>query len=378
MPRTALVVATLIAVLAASPLLAGGRRNPHVDPTLVRDGCEACHAGHGKSKSPMLGAPQEATCLRCHGGVALNPAEDLAPDARPAQIGPLTGRMAVHPIDDKAFSSGDSNAVVCTSCHSPHRSNVEVRPDKPNGDRYRAPKDPSLFENDLCLRCHGRLSRSDIGSRTTSTNRSYHPISAPSPEKSMSVEAALSGKMINCTDCHGSNDPAGPRGPHASDVRGLLKKLYRQEDGAPESKSSFELCYGCHDRDVVLTRSTFPLHAKHVVEHRIACSTCHDPHGALATRAMVRVAEGDRPGITPSVKTGRLAFISDSPASGSCYLNCHGVEHGPETYGAAGVQQRVRSAARALPPPVTGIVSQPEPRDPRRGDDVRERRPDRP
>lgn len=379
MSRTALILVAVAAIACAVPAHGRGRTNPHLDGNLVRNGCAACHSGHGKAKSPMLGRAQQALCLGCHGSTVAG-RDDLAPDGKPAPIGALSAKASVHPMDTNAFSRDDPNAVVCTSCHSPHRSSPEARPDKPNGVRFRAPNDPAQYENDLCLRCHGQASRSDIAAKVNSNNRSYHPLNGPAAERSQSVDAALTGKQVNCTDCHGNNDATGPRGPHASDVAGLLKRGYRQQDGAGESKAAFELCYSCHDRDALLTRSPFPQHAKHIVEKEIACATCHDPHGALASRALIRIdADGGRGGISPSAKTGRLTFISDAPGSGACYLNCHGVEHGPKTYGGAAVQQQVQSAVPKMPRATIGIVppgaGRWESRGPERG---REREPQRP
>ena len=40
--------------------------------------------------------------------------------------------------------------------------------------------------------------------------------------------------------------------------------------------------------------------------------------------------------VAPSMSTGRLEFNSIGAGSGSCYLTCHGYDHGPSTYGGAG------------------------------------------
>jgi len=49
------------------------------------------------------------------------------------------------------------------------------------------------------------------------------------------------------------------------------------------------------------------------------------------------------------VKSGRLAFVSDGAGSGACYLNCHGEEHGPKSYGAMRLQIGMIGAPRVLP-----------------------------
>ena len=336
----------LVAALVAGPAAARGRVSPHLDSTLIRKGCPVCHAAHGRSRSPMMHSPQRATCLGCHGSAMTALRQELPADARPVSLDRLEGKLAVHPIDQDAFSRRDPNVVVCTSCHSPHRSIPDPRPPKPDGTRYRARTDPSKFENDVCLGCHGPQSRGDIATQVRSLNRSYHPLTAPAAGQSRTLDPALTGRLINCTDCHGNSDPSGPRGPHASDVAGLLAREYRRGDGTDESERAFALCYTCHDRSAVLARSSFPAHELHIVKRRIACDNCHDPHGDVENRALVSLA---RMGATPSLESGRMAFESDAPGSGSCHLNCHGVDHGPASYGAASLTRRLRPFSPADP-----------------------------
>ena len=94
---------------------------------------------------------------------------------------------------------------------------------------------------------------------------------------------------------------------------------------------------------------------------------------------MIRIAEPGTAGITPSLKTGRLAFVSDAPGSGACYLNCHGVEHGPQTYGAAAIPEQVRSSVPSMPPNTIRIAPRDaRPHDPRGPGQGKSRDPERP
>ncbi|MCB1037851.1 MAG: hypothetical protein KDD47_28715, partial [Acidobacteria bacterium] len=103
---------------------------------------------------------------------------------------------------------------------------------------------------------------------------------------------------------------------------------------AQESVSAYQLCYTCHLRGQVLEASAFPQHGRHVVDLRASCATCHNPHGSVDNRALIRFSEETVLGaVAPSASTGRLAFVSSAPGSGACYLTCHGVDHGPATYG---------------------------------------------
>jgi len=340
MSRTALT--TFVVVVAAGFSGAGGL-NPHLDPTEILTGCSACHRGHGEPNSPMLGRAQKPLCLSCHGSQSgfdmMVRTGVIAGTARPVLLSATLAKPFVHPISDAAHSSDDPLAVTCTSCHSPHRSLIDPATAGPPSGRPRlSPKDPTRYEFELCLACHGGAANNPgltaIARLFDPTSRSKHPVTMPSNDSSPSVPPTLAGGQISCTDCHGNDDPGGPAGPHGSRISFILAFNYTFVDGGAESPQTYALCYRCHDRRAVLESPRFPGHARHIEIERSSCATCHDPHGAIGNRALIRFGEEMQlASVAPSASTGRLAFISDAPGSGACYLTCHGKDHAPEGYG---------------------------------------------
>jgi predicted CXXCH cytochrome family protein len=356
MPRAALIRTLLLAAATVSTAAAVARAdggNPHVDPATVLGGCRACHRGHGESRSPMLPTAQGAVCLGCHGTQADRDRQvalgTLAGHARPRLLGSVLSLPHTHEVSGTAYSRHEASTVTCTSCHSPHRG--LPRPDLdpgPGGVKLPAPNDPTRFEYELCQSCHGArgattASLTDISRLFSPENRSYHPVEAPAVESSPSIIPGLAGAEINCTDCHGNADPQGPRGPHGSAVPFILKANYATSDGGMESADTYALCYGCHQREILLKSSAFPDHGRHIVGSRASCATCHNPHGSVENRALIRFGEETLvAGVSPSTSASILAFVSEGPGSGACYLTCHGVDHGPKTYGVLDLWSGVR------------------------------------
>jgi len=343
MPRTALraFAGLLTAVLAT----VAHANSPHTDPSVVPGSCAACHDGHGVSRSPMLPAAQTQVCMTCHGTSAQRDGAVtrglVAPGTQPTLLSSVFSLPYTHPVSEDAFSRTDPGAVTCSSCHAPHRGSSQLATTVGGATGRRiSTRDPARFEFELCESCHGRegiktQSLTDISRLLNPNNRSYHPIEAPSMEGSESVFVALSGTEIDCTDCHGNSDPAGPAGPHGSRVPFILRAAYTTVDGSPESAAAYGLCYTCHERDRVLDSPVFPEHRLHIVERRASCATCHNPHGSVANRSLIRFGEETVvSGVSPSASTGRLAFESSVAGSGTCYLTCHGRDHAPEAYGA--------------------------------------------
>jgi hypothetical protein len=114
----------------------------------------------------------------------------------------------------------------------------------------------------------------------------------------------------------------------------LLSDPYPLVDLTPESPSTYSLCYGCHDREIVLGDLSFP-HAKHVRESDETCGVCHDPHGSRTYTHLINFMRFDVNGsevVSPSATTGRLEFMDLGDGHGLCFVSCHGSEHGPKEY----------------------------------------------
>ncbi len=189
------------------------------------------------------------------------------------------------------------------------------------------------------------MASTDKHAEFKTTNPSFHPvegegrnqyvISLKSPYAA-TAERPGDVAILACSDCHGSDNPAAPGGPHGSNYRGLLRLHYEQEDGRPESEFAYALCYSCHERSSLLGNESFPYHALHIEGSRAAnqpgtsCFSCHDAHGSTRYQYLIRFNED----VVRPNQDGKLEYKAQGVASrhGSCMLNCHGVEHNPKSY----------------------------------------------
>ena len=128
-----------------------------------------------------------------------------------------------------------------------------------------------------------------------------------------------------------------PKRLHGSAVRYLLRSAYTTVDGQATNQSpTYRLCYECHDRELVIDSTRLP---RTPAAHRRSTGVLrHLPQPAWF---------GGEPGLDP-VRRGRRTTSPASvppcppacwrssrqiPGEGTCYLTCHGVDHGPEVYG---------------------------------------------
>lgn len=141
--------------------------------------------------------------------------------------------------------------------------------------------------------------------------------------------------ILTCTDCHGNDNPTGPKGPHGSAFEDILVANYIRGDGSAESPFTYALCYRCHSRDSILQGQGFAAHRKHIVDVKASCYTCHDSHGSKSTPYLIRFNKDPRftqvypiptqGGPVPPQNTPLYRFV---PSGGSeCYLTCHNVVH---------------------------------------------------
>jgi hypothetical protein len=347
-----------LSALAEKSKLQGVHGNERVMPK----SCRACHRGMN-----MVIRNEEVTCLKCHGspvdrsqmessgylksssGVQLG---NIGVELRKPYNHPVLTVKGVH-LRTEILPESIVNAArhsECVDCHEPH----VVTKDEPfrgvSGKRVGNFATEITREYELCYKCHGRSANLPADSTDKQlefrpTNKSYHPVEAEGANahvislKSPYVarkERAGDVSTISCSDCHGNDNPNGPRGPHGSIYRGLLVANYDMEDGRSESSHAYALCYKCHDRTSILGDESFPHHALHIIGNRSAnqpgtsCYTCHDAHGSSAHQYLIRFNTD----VVEENLAGKLDYRAQGVATrhGSCALSCHGVDHEPKEY----------------------------------------------
>jgi hypothetical protein len=237
---------------------------------------------------------------------------------------------------------GGARHAECIDCHSPHsRQTVDGRSRVSGFSVSGARVSEAAAEYEICLKCHsdGDLTRGrEANLRLTMgpAARSSHPVAVPPTGTiAASMKAGMpASRMMRCTDCHGNDDPDGPRGPHGSSYPGLLVDQYDRSPRADESPFAYALCYRCHSRESITSNESFPLHREHIegsLERSIpgtSCATCHNVHGSLEHTHLIQF---NREVVSPDV-SGRMTFIDLGERRGECYLQCHSKNHGPARY----------------------------------------------
>ncbi|GBD99316.1 cytochrome c nitrite reductase pentaheme subunit [bacterium BMS3Abin07] len=305
----------------------------HLDRSKVPQGCGACHKGHGQRGTLMLNSPEVSLCFKCHGFSRKGtPGESLT------DIYSVINKPSNHPVIDTAgyHMPGETlpeknpatpRHVSCYDCHNPHES-TKGKPFKGiNGysgkgarSRHGAEK-----EYEVCYLCHSDSANLPSGETNIAldfdtSNPSYHPVE--NYGKGKSVPSLLrqynTSSIITCSDCHGNDDPSGPKGPHGSIYSPILRDRYDIQPVA-ESPSAYRLCYSCHDRNSILGDESFKAHKRHIVYSETPCIACHDAHGSRIYPALIRF---DDRLVTPN-SMGELTYMPFIPGKPRCFLSCH-------------------------------------------------------
>ncbi len=282
--------------------------------------CILCHEPHSSWQPKLLVEKQDTLCLTCH-------AQELRPKSDGAwhEHAPLKGG--------------------CTDCHDPHASDIrhQLHQDSPG----------------LCFSCHDQmqeqLAQAPIvhGALTQAGGclRCHAPHGSPLPKLQRAAQTEL------CLDCHNkplqtadgrtltdmaellsdNPDHHGPiregecsacHQPHAGERHNMLIQAYPPQFYAPFSDERYELCFGCHQAQMVkdkrgtgLTRfrdGDTNLHWLHVNREKgRTCRACHEVH-----------ASGNPFHIRDAVPFGNSDWMLEirfevSPAGGSCAPGCH-------------------------------------------------------
>lgn len=351
------LVALVLWGLAPRPHAGSFLNSAHGKGSLLPLGCGSCHVGHGVSNSRMMPNPVNSMCYQCHSDETARGAARakglLVGGDTLANISTEFSKTSRHPLDltggtasRPVYRPGTTlqsvpSRLVCSDCHDAHYL-VKGEAWNPGGSQVKqignARHGPSR-EYSLCYRCHGTSANTgvDIQRLFRNSNPSYHPVEAIGRNNDVPslIQPYTTQSIIACTDCHGSDNTSGPRGPHGSSFSPILRAHYETDSGHAESAYQYALCYRCHSRSVLLddSRTAFKEHKKHIEgAAKASCYACHNSHGGTQYSHLI---DFDTRVVFPNRKN-QLNFQDLGSRSGSCSLKCHNNDHDEKRYGAGG------------------------------------------
>ncbi len=182
---------------------------------------------------------------------------DLAPAARKGLV--LNGDAKCTKCHDESDSAqllaigktrhgvtADGRTPSCTSCHgeSPaHINKPEGVKDRPRPDvLFKGPgKSEASVQNGACIACH----RKDA-------------------QRSHWEGSIHESRDVACTSCH---------------------QVHAEHDKVRDKSTQPEVCFACHKQQRAEVSRTF----RHpILEGKVACSDCHNPHGSIGPKLMKR------------------------------------------------------------------------------------------
>lgn len=341
--RAAALGGMLAAMLFFTCLSFAAGRPTHLDKAKNPSGCAGCHKGHGKRGTPMLTAERNDICFSCHGisgssrqGVLIR--TDLSSAFTKRYKHPVAETSSYHVQGEELPEKSPAvpRHVACQDCHNVHMTEPGAAMKNAWGVKKGSARQREASEEyEVCYKCHSssaNLQQSkDVSLQFDPNNASFHPIEAPGRNKRLpSLYGQVNvSSLIKCTDCHGNDDPSGPKGPHGSNYEFMLKYQYITSETG-EAPGVFALCYSCHSRQSILGNQSFQKHKEHVVYQHIPCAACHVAHGSSRNLHLIEFN-------TNFVASGQIA--SYAPAFDGrpvCYVKCHvggrDIQHDPAFY----------------------------------------------
>jgi predicted CXXCH cytochrome family protein len=301
----------------------------HQDPTLDKKmihgpaaagACGSCHQPHASKFPKLLTAQGRDLCLSCHTEMKTQMTQvkfthkaveqdctnchDPHASNYPKQIKQAPAQLCTSchehdKIKAAAMDSKDKHSVVtndaaCLNCHTAHGGDL-----------------PKLMRADpikVCMKCHNEKIEVNKDKTVLAVSEVLDP--------AMSKHGPI--REGNCGGCHNV---------HGSDQQKLLAKPYPETFYQSFSVDKYELCFSCHDKQLVLTQKTEGLtgfrngtenlHFLHVNKQDRGrnCRACHETHASaqdLHVRNSVPYGSWMMPLNFKKTQTG-----------GSCSPGCH-------------------------------------------------------
>ena len=328
-----------------------GCHDPHGGATIkfVRGGdnmaamCATCHKDVIANKKNVHGPAAAGACVSCHPAHASQYPKLLAAEGRDLCFSchnEMKQQMATVAFQHKAVEAD------CSSCHDPHASDYPMQTRLPPVELCTSchehepiktaalsskNKHSIVIEGDGCLNCHtahgGDLSKLMKNDQLKVCMKCHEqPITSSTGKVVAGVPEVLDQSMTR----HGpaqQGECGGCHNVHGSDVSRLLAKAYPEPFYQSFALDKYDLCFGCHDAQLVTTKKTTGLtrfrngdenlHFLHVnkSDRGRNCRACHATHAAadpLLVRDTVPYGKWDMPLNFKTTETG-----------GSCSPGCH-------------------------------------------------------
>lgn len=267
---------------------------------LVAEGKDLCFVCHQEMKTQMANVAFQheavkADCITCHDAHA----SDFPMQTKLPPLELCTSCHEHEPIKTAALSAKNKHSIVtsgdaCLNCHTAH-----------GGDLAKLMKNNQLK---VCMQCHEKPITSQTGKTIAAV-----------PE-AMDTSLTRHGPVAegSCGGCHNV---------HGSDTSRLLANGYPEPFYQSFSLEKYDLCFKCHDPQLVTTAKTngltrfrngeANLHFLHVnkSERGRNCRACHATH-AGPNELLVRTS-------VPYGKWEMPINFKTSETGGSCSPGCH-------------------------------------------------------
>lgn len=321
----------------------GGTSNQFLRTARMDQLCNQCHKDVTAGKAKLHGPVAASACGSCHQGHASKNPKLLVATGRDLCFNchvEMKGQIARAKFQHKAVEQD------CTSCHDPHASDFPMQTRNPpvqlctSCHEHEKVKQAALAAThkhsivttgDGCLNCHtahggdlAKLMRNDQIKvcmkchKDPQKDQQGHAVAAVSNvlDPKMSKHGPINES--NCGGCHNV---------HGSEVAHLLAKEYPAPFYQAFSLEKYDLCFACHDKQLVLAQKTTGLtkfrngdqnlHFVHVnkAERGRNCRACHEMHAApqpVLVRTSVPYGSWEMP-----------INFKQNATGGSCAPGCH-------------------------------------------------------
>lgn len=199
----------------------------------------------------------------------------------------------------------------CTSCHDETDSPKVLRIGKTRHGTRADARIPT------CSSCHG-----DSDAHVKDANAGARKPAKPDRVFGLKSRTAVEARNAACLDCHQSDVERMHWKGSTHDTREVActgcHQIHTEHDAVRERRTQPEVCFGCHKEQ----RSAINKPSHHPIpEGKMTCSDCHNPHGTLGEKLLVKDTVNDTCYTCHAEKRGPVLW-THAPVEEDC-SNCH-------------------------------------------------------